>query len=103
MADEVLQGHFRKAADIFSLGVTILELATDLDPPNGGALWHALRETGPDPTLTKHLSADLRRLIQLMMGPDPGRRPTVNQLLELPAICKARAARNRQLAFRQAV
>jgi membrane-associated tyrosine/threonine-specific cdc2-inhibitory kinase len=103
MADEILEGHYTKAADIFSLGVTILELATDLDPPSSGPLWHALRENGPDPTLTGHLSVDLRRIIQLMMGRNFHRRPTVDQLLALPAVRKARAARSRQLALQQAV
>ncbi len=38
LAPEVLRGiHFiTSAADIFSLGLTILELATDLELPNGG-------------------------------------------------------------------
>ncbi len=97
MASELLDHTFSKAADIFSLGVTILELATDLDPPSGGHLWHELRNTGPDPKLTAHLSADLRRVLQLMMGKDPQRRPTVKQLLELPAVKRARNARATQL------
>ena len=32
-----------------------------------GTLWHQLRQTGPDPNLTRHLSQDLRQVIQLMM------------------------------------
>lgn len=37
LANEVLQDRkFTKAADIFALGVTILELATDLDLPKHG-------------------------------------------------------------------
>ena len=46
LAQEVLQGKFSKACDIFSLGVTLLELATDMDPPKGGPLWHDLRNKG---------------------------------------------------------
>ena len=33
-----------KAADIFSLGMTILELATDLELPSNGVFWHELRK-----------------------------------------------------------
>ena len=43
LAPELMSGHFTRAADIFSLGITILELATDLDLPRGGSSWHQLR------------------------------------------------------------
>ncbi len=99
MAAEILEHKFTKAADVFSLGVTILELACDLDLPNGGRLWHRLRESGPDPQITARLSPDLCRIIQLMMGKDHNRRPTVGQLLQLPAVKSARASRTRQLYF----
>ena len=39
-----MQGQFTKAADIFSLGITILEIACDLDLPSGGEGWHQLRD-----------------------------------------------------------
>jgi len=98
LATEVLgERKFTKAADIFALGVTILELATDLDLPKHGQLWHQLRQTGPDPQLTKHLSQDLRQVVQLMMGNDHERRPTVKQLLELPAVKSAKNRRLREL------
>ena len=81
LATEVLgERKFTKAADIFALGVSILELATDLDLPKHGQLWHQLRQTGPDPQLTKHLSQDLRQVVQLMMGNDHERR----YILDIP-------------------
>jgi len=43
LAAEVLNDKPTKAADIFSLGMTILELATDLDLPNNGVFWHEIR------------------------------------------------------------
>ena len=66
-----------------------------------GTLWHQLRQTGPDPNLTKHLSQDLRKVIELMMLNDFERRPTVKQLLKLPAVKKAKAQRMRQLEINQ--
>lgn len=43
IAPELLKGQFSKAADIFSLGITILELACMLELPKNGYLWHELR------------------------------------------------------------
>jgi len=97
LAPEVLSGRFTKACDVFSLGVTLLELATDMDTPRSGQLWHDLRTKGPDPSITMHLQPELRRVIQLMMTRDPNRRPGVKQLLELPSVAKAVRRRDRQL------
>lgn len=44
LAKELMQAIFTKSADIFSLGITILELACDLDLPSGGEGWHRLRD-----------------------------------------------------------
>lgn len=43
IAPETLHSVFTKAADIFSLGITILELASKLELPKNGYLWHTLR------------------------------------------------------------
>lgn len=45
IAPELLQGRFTKAADIFSLGIAILELACRLDLPPNGILWQKLRSS----------------------------------------------------------
>ena len=45
VAQECITEHyFSKAADVFSLGISILELATDLALPTDGLLWRKLRE-----------------------------------------------------------
>ncbi|KXJ09045.1 Membrane-associated tyrosine- and threonine-specific cdc2-inhibitory kinase [Exaiptasia diaphana] len=43
LAPELMQGSFTKAADIFSLGITMLEASCDLELPRGGDTWHQLR------------------------------------------------------------
>lgn len=43
LAPELLAGHFTKAADIFSVGITMLKLACNLNLPSRGPLWHELR------------------------------------------------------------
>ena len=103
MASEILDGKYTKACDVFSLGVTILELATDLDLPNGGPLWHTLREEGPDPMLCQNLSPDLRKTLKLMMGRDHERRPTVRQLLQLQPVQSAVNARRSRLKMAELV
>lgn len=49
IAPELMQAHFTKAADIFSFGITALELVCNLDLPNNGPLWVQLRN-GTFPT-----------------------------------------------------
>ena len=53
LAPEVLSGYFSKKADIFSLGITLLELACDLDLPANGTLWHELRQGPLPPSVTR--------------------------------------------------
>lgn len=99
LAPEIMQGRFTKACDVFSVGTTILELACDVDLPKSGQLWHDLRYSGPDPSLTLSISAELRRVVQLMMTADPDRRPNVKQVLDLPSVAAAVRRRERQLTL----
>ncbi len=88
LAPEVLHGsnNITCAADVFSLGMTILELATDLDLPRGGDAWHQLRH-GQIPThLTSSLSDDLIKIIMKMIEPDHVRRACVNELLDMEIV-----------------
>ncbi|KAJ9156091.1 Mitosis inhibitor protein kinase wee1 [Pleurostoma richardsiae] len=44
IAPEILRGHFDKPADVFSLGLIILEMACNVFLPENGPTWVALRE-----------------------------------------------------------
>lgn len=45
LAKEVLRnGKPSQPGDIFSVGITLLEMATDLDVPNTGNEWSAIRK-----------------------------------------------------------
>ncbi len=88
LAPEVLRGSdfITPAADIFSLGITILELATDLELPNSGEGWHLLRN-GIIPSDLKNLfSNDLKIIIEKMIEPDYLKRANVNDLLNMKPI-----------------
>lgn len=48
LAAEVIRGEFSKAADIFSLGMTVFDCITDIVLPSEGQAWHNLRFDIPD-------------------------------------------------------
>nr|XP_060636563.1 membrane-associated tyrosine- and threonine-specific cdc2-inhibitory kinase [Anolis sagrei ordinatus] len=81
MAPELLHGEYTKAADIFSLGITILEIACNMELPNGGEGWQQLRQGYLPPEFTADLSAELRTLLASMLEPKPHLRPSVETLL----------------------
>jgi serine/threonine protein kinase len=71
------------SADIFSLGLTLYEFATDhhIELPSEGPRWHVLR-SGKPPDLSPYRESELMEVIQLMTGPCVGNRPTADSLLE---------------------
>ena len=69
------------AADIFSLGITILELATDLDLPRSGDPWHQLRNGQIPAHLVSSLSPSLVEIIMRMIEPDHTKRASAELLL----------------------
>uniref|UniRef100_A0A8C8VKL8 Membrane-associated tyrosine- and threonine-specific cdc2-inhibitory kinase n=1 Tax=Pelusios castaneus TaxID=367368 RepID=A0A8C8VKL8_9SAUR len=81
MAPELLRGEYSQAADVFSLGMTILEIACNLELPNGGEGWQQLRQGYLPPEFTAGLSSELRALLAAMLEPDPRLRPSVETLL----------------------
>ncbi|XP_049518866.1 membrane-associated tyrosine- and threonine-specific cdc2-inhibitory kinase [Dermacentor silvarum] len=103
LAPELMEGHFTKAADIFSLGITVLELACDLELPSRGDNWHALRSGTLPHYLAQRLSPQLHSVIQQMMHPDPQQRITADQLLALPDVRQVRLRRKLYVARRRAV
>lgn len=97
LAPEVLKGshNITTAVDIFSLGMSILELATDLDLPRGGEAWHQLREGLIPSSLTKSLSSELVQIIHQMIDGDNTRRVNANDLLDVVHV-KRRLAEKRR-------
>ncbi|XP_045925106.1 membrane-associated tyrosine- and threonine-specific cdc2-inhibitory kinase isoform X1 [Micropterus dolomieu] len=90
MAPELLCGEYGPAADVFSLGVSILELACNIEVPNGGEGWQQLRQGCLPSELTSGLSTELQEVLRMMLAPDPSERPTVSELLALPSVWKHR-------------
>jgi len=63
MAPEMLRGKAGKAADIFSLGLMTLEMATNCSLPENGPTWVALRsgDLSEVPSLTWNPSIEVQR------------------------------------------
>ncbi len=95
----MLKGKFTKAADIFSLGMTILELATDLDVPKSGESWHELRSGKLPPDIKHNLSQGLVDIIVKMINPNYLTRPTVDQLLNLQNIQNVVNKRKQKITY----
>ncbi|KAH8296150.1 hypothetical protein KR054_002349 [Drosophila jambulina] len=120
MAPEILQGHFSKAADIFSLGIAMLELACYMDLPANGPLWHELRQgilpeefinsecvrkaifvPAVNFLLFPEISVELQTIIKSMMMPDPTQRPTADQLLLHPRLQRMQQKRKSLITLGQ--
>ncbi|KAH8255892.1 hypothetical protein KR026_001289 [Drosophila bipectinata] len=99
MAPEILQGHFSKAADIFSLGIAMLELACYMDLPANGPLWHELRQGLLPEEFINTISVELQAVIKGMMNPNPTQRPTADQLLSHPKLLKMQQKRKSLISF----
>ncbi|KAM5228248.1 membrane-associated tyrosine- and threonine-specific cdc2-inhibitory kinase isoform 3-T3 [Ctenodactylus gundi] len=90
MAPELLHGLYGTAADVFSLGLTVLEVACNMELPHGGEGWQQLRQGYLPPEFTAGLSAELRSVLVMMLEPDPQRRATAEALLALPTLRQPR-------------
>ena len=71
------------SADIFSLGLTLYEIATDeqIEMPSDGPRWHQLRSSD-GPKLPACRGENLQRLLQSMTDPDERKRPTADMILD---------------------
>uniref|UniRef100_H3AX30 Membrane-associated tyrosine- and threonine-specific cdc2-inhibitory kinase n=1 Tax=Latimeria chalumnae TaxID=7897 RepID=H3AX30_LATCH len=100
MAPELLDGEYTKAADVFSLGLTILEISCNMELPKGGEGWQQLRQRYLPLEFTAGLSTELVEVLKVMLEPNPRKRATVDQLLSLLVLRKVQRWRRVMLASR---
>jgi serine/threonine protein kinase len=96
MAPELLSSEERHpSADIFSLGLTLYELASPCswELPSEGSKWQELRNGSHSPDLPRSRCPELSQLIKTMINPHPQRRPSADDILE--RLERVKEARNR--------
>ncbi|ETK92432.1 WEE protein kinase [Phytophthora nicotianae P10297] len=82
MAKELLSSADRlPSADIFCLGIMMLEIATGMVLPEAGKKWHDVRD-GDLPSLSPEYSKELGEIILQMMHPDPTKRPSAAAIMK---------------------
>ncbi|KAJ8551580.1 hypothetical protein K7X08_021595 [Anisodus acutangulus] len=91
MAPEVVMNTsgYGLAVDIWSLGCTILEMATSKPPWSqyeGVAAIFKIGNSKDFPEIPDHLSSDAKKFIMLCLQREPSMRPTASQLLEHPFV-----------------
>ncbi|EKM53975.1 uncharacterized protein PHACADRAFT_122634 [Phanerochaete carnosa HHB-10118-sp] len=90
LAPEVLQGRYGKAADIFSIGMTMLETATNIVVPDQGDAWHRIRHDDFSQIDFASISTELIELLKGMMRSDPDLRVDAGMVCSHPVIVRAR-------------
>ncbi|CAD5218825.1 unnamed protein product [Bursaphelenchus okinawaensis] len=94
-AEALNMENVTKKMDIFSLGLSIFQLATDLWVPTNGKAWHDIREHRFSDEILEKCPKDLQDILLSMMKLDPDERPEAHEILNLPTVQDK--ARNRQI------
>ncbi|SCZ90315.1 BZ3500_MvSof-1268-A1-R1_Chr9g10788 [Microbotryum saponariae] len=80
IAPEILAGRYGKAADMFSLGLVVLEAAANVALPDNGPEWHRLRSNDLSGVELAHLSMPLIEILQGLLQRTPEKRVDVIRL-----------------------
>lgn len=87
IAPEIIsRGQYGKPADVFSLGLVMLEAAGDVNLPDNGEPWHKLRNDDLSDVDLSDFSVSLVRLLQHTLSCNPDQRPSIDEVCEHPVL-----------------
>ncbi|PWN34191.1 kinase-like protein, partial [Meira miltonrushii] len=86
IAPEILRGGFGKPADVFSLGLVMLEAAGDVILPDNGEPWHKIRNDDFSDVDLSAFSISLVNVIKSLLRSNPEARPNLNELRQHPVL-----------------
>ncbi|CAD5225850.1 unnamed protein product [Bursaphelenchus xylophilus] len=72
--------------DMFSLGLSIFQMATDLWVPANGQAWQDVRDLKFSKDILEKCESSLRKILLRMMDPDPEERPEAKEVLKLEEV-----------------
>ena len=81
IAPETLNGLYGKPADVFSLGLIMIEITANCVLPEGGDAWQKLRRGDLSDVPFEDTSNEMISLIRVMLDHEPELRPNVEQLM----------------------
>lgn len=87
LAPEIIsQAQYSKAADVFSLGLIMVEAVGNVVMPDNGEPWQKLRNDDLSDVDFSMISVSLFRLIRSMLSSHPHKRPSVEEILHHPVL-----------------
>ncbi|PWY99813.1 hypothetical protein BCV70DRAFT_212036 [Testicularia cyperi] len=99
LAPEVIfHGQYGKAADIFSLGLILLEAAGNVELPDNGEPWQKLRRDDFSDVDLGMLSGTMLRVLERLLCSDPEGRPTIEEVMAMPTLQTVRSIMSRGLS-----
>uniref|UniRef100_A0A5S6R209 non-specific serine/threonine protein kinase n=1 Tax=Trichuris muris TaxID=70415 RepID=A0A5S6R209_TRIMR len=102
LANEALQGKIGKFCDIFSVGVTLLEMCCNVDLPSQGETWQSLRQgSAPLELIDSNVPLEFHQLIRQMLNPSYMERPSVDDLLQARLLCSFSRFRLLYVTYRE--
>ncbi|MCP9262693.1 hypothetical protein DINM_006049 [Dirofilaria immitis] len=89
LAPEVLQNGGDKPSDMFSFGMTIIDICTDFELPRTGDLWQGFRCKKIYHEFIKDVPPALLDIILCLLETDPSKRPTAEEICCIPMVAKS--------------
>ena len=99
LAPEVIfHGQYSKAADVFSLGLILLEAAGNVELPDNGEPWQKLRRDDFSDVDLSALSGPMLRVLTRLLHSSPEERAPIDEIVAMPTLGCVRSIMSRGLS-----